>query len=363
MRWKCKVRPHGRVSFGFVPEKKVETVNRDELSELADNSLERLKKRRDIEKRSFVESLNSSPVPLGLSTPSNSQKTRRGLNGITGHAANQVRDAVWWLEQKYGKSRLTFATWTIPPVAMGVIQSWGEFVRLLLAKLVYRLEREGLPTYVVGVTEVQTERAANHGGLPLHLHWVFVGRHFNAHWFLEPQEADDLLFATLQNFCPVINREDVKASGRLESIKKSAVGYLGKYLSKGKKAVRQLVEAGSGELMPSSWHCCTRALRRIVAGLVKCYEIADLPPVKFLKDVCRWVRLVCFDSSEGERVCGGVGGLAAGDVGWVCEVLEEFRGDRQGTVIRNYGTKLPVIKRIDVRPLTAAKWYDSKGWH
>jgi hypothetical protein len=47
--------------------------------------------------------------------------------------------------------------------------------------------------------------------------------------------------------------EENKAATRIESIKKSASAYLGKYISKGEKCVAQLIADGYEEFLPSSW--------------------------------------------------------------------------------------------------------------
>jgi hypothetical protein len=55
----------------------------------------------------------------------------------------------------------------------------------------------------------------------------------------------------------------------IEAIKKSAEGYLGKYMSKGAKDVKKYLDANPNRTdIPSHWWHCTKALRTIIKGLV-----------------------------------------------------------------------------------------------
>lgn len=337
MRWRLKIHPTGRVSWGFLPRSRSNGKGQRRRQSLASsNSFQSVRCTALLEHSggsggSSITDCEEGSDRMGLSPVLNSQKVlgeqprqrkKRGQKGISSAAANQVRDGVWYLERQFGRKRLTFATWTLPRSALPIVAFWSEFVRLLLAKLRYRLEKVGLPPLVVGVTEIQSKRWEREGGEypPLHLHWVFVGRHLNGAWWLSPSEADDLLFSTLQNFLSNLNREDFVSAGRLESIRKSATGYLGKYLSKGRGSVAAVENR---TWLPASWSVCTRDLRRVVARLVRAFEVCSerFSPEELVACLV-WYRPVFYWAGGYERVCGGVGGLSTKDLPKILELLE-----------------------------------------
>lgn len=217
-------------------------------------------------------------VLMGLSSSANSQKVRapRGSKGITSYSAHQLRDAVWLLEKKFGTKRLSFLTWTLPPVATeGTVQNWSAFVKLLREKLVYHLKRVGLPAALVGCVEIQEERQQREGGLPLHLHFIFVGRFLDSGWLLGTDLLDKLLFDACANFCPGVVWGDFVSAGNVVGVKHSAVSYLGKYVSKRRSKSNQKEVLGESVKLPSSWSICTLKLKRAVSKLVvkaDCYE-------------------------------------------------------------------------------------------
>lgn len=55
------------------------------------------------------------------------------------------------------------------------------------------------------------------------------------------------------------------ATCNVQRVKKSAVGYLGKYMSKSGKEIAALIENGHSEQLPSTWVCITAPVKRWIA--------------------------------------------------------------------------------------------------
>lgn len=218
---------------------------------------------------------------LGLSSVSNLQKApkplprrSRGSNGISSQSRRRVIDGATLLQERYSRNRLTFLTLTLPPAALlpSVVQSWTSIVKKLRQWLVYRLEKSQLPPHVLGVTEIQEQRQASAGGVPcLHLHIIFVGKRIGGDWVVKPEDIDGYWSKLLSEYAG--EHIEVTSACCLERIKKDASGYLGKYLSKGCKALREL----DVNCLPPSWHLITRGLlHQIKALAIRCEgELAE----------------------------------------------------------------------------------------
>lgn len=219
--------------------------------------------------------------PLGLSTLPNSHKALLGLeepkprspqggNGISSYGALMVRNACYLLQKTHGRETLSFVTLTLPPLPdNGVVAKadWAEITRQVVQTFKRQLKAAGLPGSIVGVTEIQMERQRAEGGLPLHLHLVFQGRRrFQKGWAIAPHEVDIIWLRACTNTDSRFLNCSFKSACRIERIQKDAAGYMGKYLSKGKAAVQQIVSAcpEAAALMPSAWWICSNNLRQAI---------------------------------------------------------------------------------------------------
>ena len=208
---------------------------------------------------------------LGLSSDLNSHippepksRARRGLKGLGSQGRKVVCDSALWLEEKYGCNRLSFLTLTLPTECMTerVLLDWSEICRKLTQWLRRQLEKHNLPTHVVGVVEIQEKRQAAVGDIPaLHLHLVIVGRPAYGHWIIPPHRLREYWNKVLQQHAGSEIRSS--AATRIERVRKSSYGYLGKYMSKGSKAVSQV----NPKFLPTSWYICTLELRRTMKRL------------------------------------------------------------------------------------------------
>lgn len=209
-------------------------------------------------------------LALGLSTVTNLQKSpqsrqraRRGLAGISGPGRVRVESAASLLQERYGRHRLSFLTLTIAEECLNtrLLENWTEMTRKLRQWLAYHLTQGGLSGEVVGVAEIQEGRQAV-GGLPcLHWHLVFVGKRNGGAWVITKE--------SIREYWKKLQEEHsgeqvvTRSATRIENVKKSASGYLGKYISKGSKAVKLC----NPTYIPSSWIMLSRSLVRKVNAL------------------------------------------------------------------------------------------------
>lgn len=214
---------------------------------------------------------NSIPQ-LGLSPRIKSHKrAKRGSKGISSFGRKMVRNGAYLLQRRYGRSRLSFLTLTLPSVSVDeslrVSACWSEIVRKYLQALGRLLKSRLLPGEIVGCTEIQESRTARDGVLGLHLHLIFCGRKVGKGWEVSYLEVRKLWKREIER---VLGRElDCSSVENLERVKHDAEQYLGKYMSKGLKSIESLVEMGFGEVLPSAWWSMTSTLKRSVKGSVQ----------------------------------------------------------------------------------------------
>lgn len=202
-------------------------------------------------------------APLGLSPHAKSHKrAKRGLKGVTSYGRKMIRNGAYLLQNRYGCSRLSFLTVTLPSVtveeSLQISACWSEIVRKYLQSLSRLLKRLSMPGEIVGCTEIQESRLERDGVLGLHLHLVFVGRKAGKSWSVSCQEVRELWKRELER---VVGRElNCSSTENLERVKHDAEQYLGKYMSKGVKSVQKLIAVGLGDFLPSAWWTMTRSL-------------------------------------------------------------------------------------------------------
>lgn len=227
--------------------------------------------------------------PMGLSNAINSRihpvrvsasRKRRGTHGITSYAKKMVRSCGAILEERYGRSNLTFGTCTLPALEASEFPSicaeWSELTRRFFEELTRLLKRRGLDTDYVQVTEIQGKRFEKWGQVAPHLHFVCQGRVSRREfWRIRPDEIRHIWERLLGN---VLGREvDGQAATRIERPRTSLAGELGKYISKGGTVLKAIQEQGKGNMLPSAWWGASRALRQEVKSKIREYtgEVAE----------------------------------------------------------------------------------------
>lgn len=234
-----------------------------------------------------------------INPPAKPKRARRGTKGISTHGRNLVRAGCHWLEEKFGKRNLTFLTATLPDEVLYrcTPETWAEVVNRFLKSLRYHLKGEGLCPEIVGCTEIQTSRLLKTEGIPpLHLHLLFQGRKGWGHWAIDKGEYQRLWSQACQSVWQV--EANFLQSCRSESIYRSGVSYMSKYLSKGGDVLNQCIP----ELLPSAWYTISSSLKATIKATVsKCnnYLAVRLFEQIWDSDILTWARGV-YSTAHGD---------------------------------------------------------------
>lgn len=255
---------------------------------------------------------------IDSSLESKSHSPKRGLNGITGHGKNLVRNAAALMEQKYGTKRLTFLTLTLPELGREAWQEvgsdWARIVKVITQWISRRLQSVGLPGHVVSVTELQGKRFTRYGVPGYHLHAVFVGKHTIGRWAITPTEIraawKRAITATVGEITDTVSWSSCE---NMQAVRHSAAGYLGKYMSKGSEQVGAVAQLHGSDCLPSTWYNCTSVLRLAVkrsAQRLSDEECRDVLRIAGVEDGSGgFLRAVCLSHDGHETVVGWFGRL------------------------------------------------------
>lgn len=265
---------------------------------------------------SLVPQADSIEPPLDSSLGSNSHRGRRGLNGITGHGKNLVRNAALLLEQRYGCKHLTFLTLTLPEMGKDAWKQigadWARIVKVVTQWISRRLSSVGLPPHVVSVTEVQSHRFERVRSPGYHLHMVFVGRKPHQTWSITPSEMRAAWKrAVVGTVGAIAEGVSWQSCENMQAVRFSAGGYLGKYMSKGADAIGEVAALYGNDCLPSTWYNCTSILR--LAVKTSCQRLSD----EECRDILRiataedgnggFIRHICLSHDGHEAVVGWFG--------------------------------------------------------
>jgi hypothetical protein len=313
--FKAKIYPNGEFSLGYVADRRFE-----EKFEIDDNALRTGQAwwfhapefRRWTEER--IAAGEKFGSDLGSSNPANYHK-RRGLKGITSRGGRLVRNTAHMLQKKYGRRRLSFLTLTVPKLGesdeLQICAQWSRVVRVLCQRLKRSLESAGLPANYVGVTEIQEKRFKERGEVGLHLHLVFVGRKsIGSDWAFPPSHFRQQWLDVLSHV--VGHRLESSSCENVKGVRKSASGYLGKYMSKGVGIVSEVIESKGEEYVPTAWYTCSMGLKHAYAqAIASCWD-EDLGIVMRLPLLCesgavRSVGITCIEIN-GRSVLVGING-------------------------------------------------------
>jgi hypothetical protein len=236
-------------------------------------------------------------------------REKKGKRGITSYGKRMVRNAAHLLEQLGGKARCVFATVTVPALPVEkmrpIHQEWGEVCERYRLILKRTLQDQGLSGEVVTVSEIQEKRYEKTGLPVLHLHSVFIGVKKCGRFAISTEQHDDMWYRAL-NVAVDVERAECSVGCNLQRVKKSTAAYLGKYLSKGGKAVERAIEDGFGSWLPDHWWNCSRSLRRKVKAQTRRIDfLAEwLNDVAELGggDIWEWHRPVILEMNDGYKV-------------------------------------------------------------
>jgi hypothetical protein len=113
------------------------------------------------------------------------------------------------------------------------------------------IKRSGNKASWVGCTEIQEKRFKKHGEVAPHLHIVYHAHNGDYQWFITADKIRAIWKRILENKIGEWFEQDVevdtKAAIDTKTVRKDAGAYLGKYLSKGGKVVKEMVDKGLAE--------------------------------------------------------------------------------------------------------------------
>lgn len=249
------------------------------------------------------------------------RRAKRGSKGISAAAKRKIKSCGVILEERFRRANLVFGTCTTPPVDETqqrlLCENWSEIVRQFFQALTRLLVRKNLSTDYVQVTEIQEKRFEKWGQVCPHLHFVFQGRsHSREPWRLAPADIQFLWQRTLENVLGV--RLDCRSATRIENPRKSLSKELGKYLTKGGKVVREILDRGLGDYLPSSWYGASKSLSALerAARIERTGEIATyvlrhleaLAEAKEIKFRRIYARFKCPQTGVEREICVGASG-------------------------------------------------------
>ena len=217
----------------------------------------------------------SPESPLFIKAPQLSQTSTKtyGSRGITRYGRRAVRNIAWLLQERYTRKRLGFVTCTLPSFPEEIHRLinlyWNEVTRRFYQKLKRLAEKRDHEFLYTGVTEIQEKRFEKSGIPCPHLHFVYLCR---------PNPRSTPIFSVFDLWCAwnksIVEVVDLYTPGytldtplatgscHVQTVKKSAANYLGKYLSKGSKTLKAMQEAGWCDF-PKQWWTASMQCKKI----------------------------------------------------------------------------------------------------
>lgn len=210
-------------------------------------------------------------TPLGLSDApilTAPKPSRKKCLSMTSNMGRNLRNAVYLLEEKYGKEQLSFLTLTLPNLSQDALAlccvNWDKMVNMFTRWLRTRLALKCMELEYAYCTEIQPGRLKNRGEYAPHLHIVFRGKAYRKQaWAVSWL---DCRLAWAEIISKFINESfDTRALENIQRIKKSAARYLSKYLSKKQNSIpaTETPETPIAQLH-TQWGGMARSLSRAV---------------------------------------------------------------------------------------------------
>lgn len=223
-------------------------------------------------------------APMGLSVPRNfnrifherkiNRPERYGGRGITAYGKKMLRSICSELEESYGRKCVAFLTCTLPSLSLQeldlVASEWHLVINRFLTWF-RRIMPQTLALYAY-CTEIQEHRTRLNGGHPVpHLHMVFLSRRSpDGEFLLSKEQIREAWKRALE---PTVNRSlNCDYATRVETPRRSLKREIAKYLSKGGKGLKTVIDKGFGHLLPKQWWGAARQLTRIVKQKIVRYR-------------------------------------------------------------------------------------------
>lgn len=267
------IRPCGKGTIGFAPRKKL--LKTDEQYE--SNSVHvRGIHYQDVDERTheFTDTStyvpqNSLPLvphlPCQKSQPVAAEKRRASV--LTTRGKKYIEDACFLLERKFGVSGLGFYTLTLSldnEEDISVFNSRAATIlKRYLEKIKRHYERLGQRFVYVGVWELHPSRSARCGYPVLHFHYIApIYRGSSKEFICTPSKIRDTWTSSVKTGTGVEFVRDCRIG--CEILRKSASGYLSKYMSKGKPGDADS-QGYTNTVSLSSWYSLSRHLLTVIS--------------------------------------------------------------------------------------------------
>lgn len=264
----AKLYPYNRLSVTRLREVSLSSLSDHDVAEAYREAVSRLQypgMKSGIPVASWVQSLIKRP-PMESTNRSNLRRprARRGTRGFSAENRHKVKSCAAVLEREYGRRAIAFFTATLPASAASPSPvEWSYAVRLFRDALRDSLILQGLTPDIIGVIEIQEKRFRSTGDVCPHLHCAFPGKHPGQNWAISKDELRNMWAKSLKTAMPGIpDNEYFGSSTSVQSVKKSLVNYLGKYMSKGSKVIKEMKSQSKEHLIPTSWVMCSRSMHR-----------------------------------------------------------------------------------------------------
>lgn len=209
-----------------------------------------------------------SPLVLTDGTKNHKRKIR-GSSGLTSYGRKMIRNGAFLLQRRIPRKRSALCTLTLPGISpeqwKAVSHQWDEILRTFLQWFHRRLSSAGLLPWIVGCVEIQTERMATHGGLPLHVHFVYHARK-GGRWGIRTEEMREAWERAVRSRVSLPENLNFLGSVDVKLVRKSCESYISKYLSKGCLDASKLI--ADGYRMPSTWWFGVGGIKRAIKKLI-----------------------------------------------------------------------------------------------
>lgn len=205
--------------------------------------------------------------------------TRYGSNGITKYGRKAITCIATLLQEEFGRERLGFGTATLPGMGRYALQAimgqWATVVKRFFEGLRRICAGKGHEFHFASCTEIQEGRFTRTGVPAFHLHWVYVCRdRRGGEFYISANQIrrtwQRVLFNVLRGSYSELELGDLETGASVDCtvVRKSAAAYLGKYISKGVKALEAMKEAG-WDCYPAQWWSASHGCKRRFKGSIR----------------------------------------------------------------------------------------------
>lgn len=275
-----RIFPSGDFSVGIIPKKKITNADKQYEAVVAGSITSKAIRWKEgeeeyVEVGTICRSVALLPNLVNPAKFTQSSRKPYGQGGITTYGKRMVASAATILEREWGKRCTGFGTLTLPPMSaqqeIDVCMNWSKLVNRFFEELRRHQRRHGVDERYVHVTEIQEKRWTQTGSLGLHIHFLYKARKYphSKGWAISANWCRDTWRRILANSLGMSALEVPQPRCELSLVKKSAAGYLGKYMSKGGKVLADIKEEkGFDCVLPRQWWGLCNFLRADIKGKI-----------------------------------------------------------------------------------------------